>query len=234
MVRWGTLLLGSAWFVQAIISRWYPALKQRLGLPRVLKVLMGLNALAWLPGYCVARYVLNSVTGIDAGNFPTALWVFTLGSIAYVWLNLIMLWLFLMILKNAVVLGGLWLRHEGRTFLWDLIHPGCPKPSLPIGRHGKELFASFCVMGLIGMSFEYLTKNRTLESIGNLVLFATEFSRDRTCAASSATQWVIPLKDRKEFKATNVLVATYHAWNNISFKIDQYDAQTQPSPSDAR
>src|SRR5262249_24936939 len=143
-------------------------------------------------------------------------------------------WLFWISLKAAVVMGGLWFRHEVRTFLWDLIHPGCPKPSLPIGRHGKELFASFCVMGLIAMSFDYLKTSRILESVGTYVLFYTEFSHDRTCAASSATQWVIPLKDRKELKATNVLVATYHAWNDISFKIDQCDAQTQPISSGTR
>jgi hypothetical protein len=214
-------------FVRTFITRWYPVLKKHLSLARAGKVF----ALAWLPGYCGARYILNNLTGVDAGYFPTALWVFTLGSIAYVWLNLIMLWLFLMCLKNAVVLTGLWLGHEGRTFLWELIHPGCPRPWLPIGRHGKELFASFCVMALIAMSFEYLTKNRTPKSVSTYILFYTEFSQDRTCAASSPTQWVIPLKDRKEFKATNVLVATYHAWNNISFKIDQCDDATKPTQS---
>jgi hypothetical protein len=118
-----------------------------------------------------------------------------------------------------------------RNFLYDLPQAGRPKRPLPIGRHGKELFASFCVMGLLGMGFEYLTTSRTLESVGTYVLFYTEFSHDRTCAASSATQWVIPLKDRKEFKATNVLVATYHAWNNISFKIEQCDDATKPAQS---
>jgi hypothetical protein len=89
-------------------------------------------------------------------------------------------------------------------------------------------------MALLAMGFDYLKTSRTLESVGTYVLFYTEFSHDRTCAASSATQWVVPLKDRKEFKATNVLVATYHAWNNIFFKIDQCDSQTQTSPSGAQ
>ena len=71
------------------------------------QVFLGLNALLWLPGFCFARYTLNSITGVDAGNFPTALWAFTLGSIAYVWLVLIMLWLGLTFLKSIVMIGSL-------------------------------------------------------------------------------------------------------------------------------
>ena len=228
VVRWGTLLLGSAWFVQAIISRWYPALKQRLGLTRVFKVLVGLNALAWLPGYCVARYVLNSVTGVDAGNFPTALWVFTLGGIAYIWFLLIILWLFLMSLKAFVMIGLLWVWGEVRTLLWDLPQARQFKRSLPIGRNFRDLFATFCVMALVGIGVNHPIMERTVDAVANLVLVGTEFSHDRTCAASSATRWVAPLKDRKEFKSSNVLVATYHTWNNISFKIEQCDDTTKP------
>src|SRR5690242_15340575 len=73
VVSWGTMLLGCAWFARNVTSRWYPALKKRPGLLRVYTVLAGLNVLAWFPGYWVARYVLNSLTGVDAGNFPTAL-----------------------------------------------------------------------------------------------------------------------------------------------------------------
>jgi hypothetical protein len=43
----------------------------------VYKVLGGLNALAWLPGFWLARLFINTLTGVDAGNFTTALLVFT-------------------------------------------------------------------------------------------------------------------------------------------------------------
>src|SRR5262245_14007101 len=66
VVVWGMVLIGYAWFVWSITSRWYPALKQRLGLPGVYKMLVTLNALAWLPGFWFARYVLNTLTGVDA------------------------------------------------------------------------------------------------------------------------------------------------------------------------
>jgi hypothetical protein len=223
VVLWGTFLIGSAWFVWTITFRWYPVVKARFGLPRVIKVFVGLNALLWLPGFCFARYVLNSITGVDAGNFPTALWAFTLGSIAYVWLLLIMLWLCLMSLKALVVMGGLGIWDKVRTSFWSLTKAERPQRPLPIGRHFMDLLAAVSIIALIGMGTGHPATSRTLDAVANLVLVGTEFSHDRTCAASSATRWVAPLKDRKEFKSSNVLVATYHAWNNISFKIDQCD-----------
>jgi hypothetical protein len=223
VVSWGLILLGSARFVWTITFRWYPVVKARFGLPRVIKVFLGLNALLWLPGFCFARYTLNSVTGVDAGNFPTALWAFTLGSIAYVWLVLIVVWLFLTCLKPIVMIGSLGLWDEVRTFFWYLTKAERPQRPLPIGRHFMDLLAAFSIIALIGMGAEHPATSRTLDAVANLVLVGTEFSHDRTCAASSATRWAAPLKDRKEFKSSNVLVATYHAWNNISFKIEQCD-----------
>jgi hypothetical protein len=228
VVLWGIILLGCARFVWTITFRWYPVVKARFGLPRVIKVFLGLNALLWLPGFCFARYALNSITGVDAGHFPTALWAFTLGGIACVWLVLILLWLGLTSFKSFVMVGSLMTWDEVRTFFWDLTQPGRPKRPLPIGRHLMDLAATFSVIMLIGMGSEHSSATRrTLDALANLVLVGTEFSHDRTCAASSATRWVAPLKDRKEFKSSNVLVATYHAWNNISFKIDQCDDATK-------
>ena len=223
VVLWSIILLGCARFVWTITFRWYPVVKARFGLPRVIKVFLGLNALLWLPGFCFARYTLNSITGVDAGNFPTALWAFTLGSIAYVWLVLIMLWLGLTFLKSIVMIGSLMSWDEVRTSFWYLTRAERPQRPLPIGRHFMDLLAAFSIIALIGMGAEHPATSRTLGAVANLVLVGTEFSHDRTCAASSATRWVAPLKDRKEFKSSNVLVATYHAWNNISFKIDQCD-----------
>jgi hypothetical protein len=231
VVFWGAIFLGIARFAWTVTFRWYPAVKARVGLPRVIKVFLGLNALLWLPGFCFARYALNSITGVDAGNFPTALWAFTLGSIAYVWLLLLLIWLFLTSLKSMVMIGSLMVWDAGRNFFWDLTQAGRPKRSLPIGRHFMDLLAAFSILALIGMGAEHPATSRTLDAVANLILIGTEFSHDRTCAASSATRWVVPLKDRKEFKSSNVLVATYHAWNNISFKIDQCD-DTPQSPRD--
>jgi len=205
VVFWVLIFLGCARFVWIVTFRWYPAVKTRFGWPRIIKVFLGVNALLWLPGFCFARYTLNSITGVDAGNFPTALWAFTLGGIGYVWLNLTILCLGFMMFKSMVM-----------VFIRGTVHR-------PFRRHGLDLFTAFCVFGFVGMSFEYLVTNRTPEIVANLVLMGTEFAHDRTCAASSPTRWVVPLKDRKEFTSSNVLVATYHAWNNISFKIDKCD-----------
>src|SRR5262245_50013007 len=89
VMTWGLILLGWGWFVWSIKSRWYPALKQRLGQKSPYKVLLWVLPLAWLPGLWVARCTLNSITGVDAGNFPTALWAFTIGGMIYLWVTLV-------------------------------------------------------------------------------------------------------------------------------------------------
>jgi hypothetical protein len=220
VVLWGIILLGCARFVWIITFRWYPAVKARFGLPRVIKVFLGVNALLWLPGFCFARYTLNSITGVDAGNFPTALWAFTLGSIVYVWLVLVMVWLGLTCLKSLVMIGSLESWDEVRTF-WFLTNAKRPQRPLPIGRHFMDLLAAFSIIALIGMGTEHPATSRTLHAVANLVLVGTEFSHDRTCAASSATRWVVPLKDRKEVKASNVLIANVQTWSDIQFSIGQ-------------
>jgi hypothetical protein len=108
--------------------------------------------------------------------------------VAYVWLNLTILYLGFMMFKSMVM-----------VFIWGTVL------QRPFRRHGLDLFTAFCVFGFVGMSFEYLVTNRTPETVANLVLMGTEFSHDRTCAASSSTQWVVPLKDRKEFKSSHFL-----------------------------
>ena len=71
------------------------------------------------------------------------------------------------------------------------------------------------------MVIEIPTTNHTAKTIANYVFVLTEFSYDRTCAVSSATHWVAPLKDRKEMKASNVLIANVQTWSDIQFSIGQ-------------
>jgi hypothetical protein len=74
----------------------------------------------------------------------------------------------------------------------------------------------------------------SVASIARYVIVRYEFSYDPTCAASSEVRLVAPLKDRKELKSSNVLVAAYLAWNEIYFEIDQCDSKTQARPVGAR
>jgi hypothetical protein len=280
MVLWGSLLIGFIWFVWNVTSRWYPFLKKTFGLQHVWGALVTLSALFWLPGFWTARYVLTSITGVDAGNFPTALWAFTLGGIAYVWLLLIILYMGGMAVKSMVMFWGLLLWGEFRGLFWGVIHGwrllpadappralhtssqhvaricrgksmpwskashtlrgiesvgGAPlsharlawkcaqkgvrgipqiRPGslgvvspLPVGRHLADTFAFMCVLGILGMVIGNATTRYAVKSVANFVLVMTEFSHDHTCAASSETRLVAPLKDRKEQTTSNVLIA---------------------------
>jgi hypothetical protein len=215
-------VLGGVWFVWNVTARWYPALKERLGLSRVYKALLVLNALAWLPGFWLARLLINRLTGVDAGNFTTALRFFTLGGIAYVWLLFIMICIGLMALKSIVTLCGLMAWEHIRSFLWGLTLSVPPYRSVPLRRHVMDMFACMSVLFLLAILTSNPTARRVVKSVANFVLVATEFSYDHTCAASNETRWVTPLKDRKEVKdASNVLFADVQSWTDIHFSIGQ-------------
>jgi hypothetical protein len=220
MVLWGTILIGCAWFVWILLSRWYPTLREKFGLPRIYKVLIGLNALAWLPGFWVARYALNSITGVDAGNFPTALWAFTLGGIVYVWLILMILCLGLTAFKSMSMFFILWVWEEIRRFFLDLVTLSIhPQRLTRTGRHLRDTCAFMCVIFLLGMVGENTTMRHAVKSFATIVLVLTEFSYDHTCTASSETRWVAPLKDRKEMKVSNILIADVQSLTHIQLTI---------------
>ena len=56
---------------------------------------------------------------------------------------------------------------------------------------------------------------------GSALLVMTDFSYDKTCAVSSQTRLVAPLKDRKDLEGTKVLIADASSWTHIQFSIGQ-------------
>jgi hypothetical protein len=84
-----------------------------------------------------------------------------------------------------------------------------------------DLLALLGVIGLLGTVFENAPMRYAVESFAKGVLAFTEFSYDRTCAASSETRWVAPLKDRKELKVSNILIAEFQSFPDIQFSIGQ-------------
>jgi hypothetical protein len=185
-------------------------------------VLVTLNALAWLPGFWFARYVLNTLTGVDAANFTIALWVFTLGGIVYVWLFLIVICLGLMALTSIVTAFALATWEDNRSFFVGLMTLSVPQPRpTRVGHHLMNAWAFMCVIFLPAIVEQNTTMRHTVKSLANFALVMSEFSHDRTCAASSATRWVAPLKDRKELKVSNVLIADVQSLADIQFSIGQ-------------
>jgi hypothetical protein len=77
----------------------------------------------------------------------------------------------------------------------------------------------FVVPGLLVGTAYHPPFNRLFRQLGSALLVATEFSYDQTCAASSQTRFVAPLKDRKELKVSNVLIADVTSWTTIQFSL---------------
>jgi hypothetical protein len=94
---WGQLLVGTIYltatvmFISAVWRKWYPALKNKLNPTLGGWLLVLLNASFGFVGHLVARYYLNTLTGVDPNNFPKALLAFTVPATAYIWLIFVIL-----------------------------------------------------------------------------------------------------------------------------------------------
>ena len=149
-------LLGSAWFVQAIISRWYPALKQRLGLTRVFKVLVGAQC-ARLATWLLCRALCSQQRyGRRCREFPYG----TLG--LYAWgycLHLVPSHHTLAFLDvpqgvrddlGSCGCGVRSVRSSGTCPKLDNLNGHCRS-----GATSGILFATFCVMALVGIGVNH-------------------------------------------------------------------------------
>ena len=88
-----------------------------------------------------------------------------------------------------------------------------PKPELLFlgPRCFAMLFIGFVgLFMLTGLLYETATRspfNSFFRGFGSALLVMTDFAHDKTCAVSSETHWVAPLKDRKDLEGTKVLIA---------------------------
>jgi hypothetical protein len=148
-----------------------------------------------------ARCYINALTGVDPGNFPTALTALTV-------LNTLVGWLVILPLAIFVIAGiyagvpsiGRVRRDMG---LADI--GGISAESWKLRALWLIVFTIFSALLLAGLA-DSLLAQRVGRIIATSVLVATEYSYDRTCAVSSEQRLVARLKDFKEWKASMVSI----------------------------
>lgn len=189
------------------VWRWaYPALQQRLrtkGMGCVYSLLV--TAIAGL-AYILARQYLNMLTGVDPGNFPTALGTLTTFA-------LVPAFFFVIALTAALIgFGFMVALIIDMPQMWLL--PGWRITVNALGAFGVFAFCSLLVMGEIPA-----TKD-VARVVAAYTLVTTEFFYDQTCPKSSKERLVARLKDLKETKPPRALFAEQSSWGNVRFSID--------------
>jgi hypothetical protein len=158
-----------------------------------------------VPGYMLARTYVHALTRVDPSNFNTTILLFT-PIIAYLLLMLVHVMLAAITGLGALV-RGVWVVLTTRRPRWPTESSGWMD----------------IIVGVMLVVFVYSVWKRAcvevihegIDVVAKYVLVRYEFSYDPTCAVSMETRWVAPLKDRKEMKASNVLIAIYSAWDDI-------------------
>jgi hypothetical protein len=127
-------------------------------------------------------------------------------------------------LKSFAMIGIRGIADEMQRFIKSLEFLGVkllqPRPILT-WRHVIDTMAWLAVFVLLAIVTDNMMKRSLLRGMANFVLVVTEFSYDKTCTASNETHWIAPLKDRKEMKISNVLIADVQSWTDIRFEISQ-------------
>jgi hypothetical protein len=212
-------------FLYDVWHRWYPALKQKLG-PTGMRYVYGLLAMV-ISGlaFVLARTYINTLTGVPPLNFPTALTTLTTFALVPAAILAIALIAALIVMGYMVAIVIADIRERIQRFS-QLIRSllglsPAQKRAIPIGRifvNGVGAFwiFGFCCMLLAG---EVPGVNRVVRVVATYVLVHTEFSYDRTCAVSSETRWVARLQDRKEMRASQVMIVEEYPSGDVTFSI---------------
>jgi hypothetical protein len=158
------------------------------------------------------RVYLNYLTGVDPGNFPTALAALTVLN-AIVWWLLVLGWIML-------VTAGV---YAGRALMAGLRGEFGPAKigGVSATRWGLRMAGAgslFVVSMLaIGLPSDTPWLQRAARILVTNVLVFTEYSYNQTCAVSSEQRLVAHLKDRKEMRASIISIAEDHgrAWPGL-------------------
>jgi hypothetical protein len=197
-------------FIAEIWRKWYPALKQKLS-PAIGRALfVTLNALAGILAHISARHYLNTLTGVDPNNFPTTLLTFTALAGLSSWIALIGIGAFIfgVVYMVGMVVLNVW--EQFRILFSFKSLSVAQEPVVSIRRRIVHLFGAIGI-GCGCLLLLSITRQPPFTRIVNLaasiVLVGSEFSYDQTCPVSSEKRLVAHLKDRKELKASRVLIA---------------------------
>ncbi len=204
--------LGGFWFLKVVLYDWFPLLWQKLGSQGAALLVSGVTGLFWTFGHIRARIYLNTLTGVDPGNFNTTLIIFT--TLYGLYVSVIVLWLLLVCVSLVKLLVP--------TLLAE--------PALAPAKESSSV-RHFLTYALGPMSLLLLLgwlEVLPIGLIGKRILVAADFSHDSTCAVSSETQWVAPLKDQQGLTVSNVLIADVQSWWDIHFRIGPCNVNPEP------
>jgi hypothetical protein len=172
----------------------------------------GLTAKRWLRylaqavvvavAYVHMRVYINYLTGVDPGNFPTALAALTVLNAIVWWL----LFLGLIMLVTAGVYAGLALMASlrGKFGPAEIGGVSATRWGLRMAGAGSLFFVSMLAIGLLS---DTPWMQRVARILVTNVLVLTEYSYNQTCSVSSKQRLVAHLKDRKEMRASIISIA---------------------------
>jgi hypothetical protein len=207
-------------------SWWFPDQPINPTVKRWLRYL--LQAITAGLAYVQARFYINMLTGVDPGNFPTALTALAV-------LNTLLMWLVVIPTVFMVMSTFYALARYVASILEKIGFTETPGVSRR--RWGFRAFGSislaFIVMAAYGLPADTLFMQRAMRIFVSHVLVAADFSYDRTCAVSSEHRLVAQLKDRREIQVSRVSIAeegaaAWFIFRNFTFSIGTCVDQIQP------
>jgi len=214
----GTGALAYIYYEGPLVWRfWFP--EQPVG-PVVKRYVIRVSqALVVAFAYVQARFYINLITGVDPGNFPTALTALTVLSALTVWPVFIAAVGELMFVVYVVV--G-WIAGVGGGTIGGVSHR----------RWGFRAFGAFSIVVICSALYlgaaTHPGVQRVVRTIATSVLIATQFSYDQTCAVSSEERLVARLQDRKEMKASLVSIVEGGPFRETRFTTGTCDQAMEP------
>jgi hypothetical protein len=212
-------------FIHWVWRQAYPALQQKLG-PTVMRYVYKLLVIA-IGGlaFVFARQYLNTLTGVDPGNFPTAR--IALATFALVPASIFSIALIAALIgfgfTVAMFIDMVWceLHNHWQQFraMWSLSRPQAwflPDWRIMVNLFGAFGIFAFCSLLVVG---EIPPLNRVGRVVAAYTLVFTEFSYDHTCPRSSKERLVARLKEFKETKPPRFLFAEQASWGDVHFSI---------------
>jgi hypothetical protein len=182
-----------------------------------------LQAVTAALAYVQARFRINELTGVDPGNFPTALTALTALNTAVMWLVVLPC----IMLVMAVVYAGLAYIAGLRGGI-NVAEIG----GISSGRWGFRAFGAICftIIGLaLGLAITLHPRGqRAGRVIGTTILVATEFSYNRTCAVSNENRLVALLKYRREMTTSLVSIVEGGPFRDTRFTTGTCDQAMEP------
>jgi hypothetical protein len=213
-------------FIHWMWRRVYPALQRQLGTigKGCVYSLLGMSASGL--AYVFARQYINTVTGVDPGNFSKALGTLTTFALVPA--------LFYIIALSAALIGvgfmavmiidtiGCDLLNHWQQFraLWSSSRPQTwflPHWRIPVNMIGAFGIFLFCGLLMVGEEAPISYAGR---AVATHILVFTEFSHDHTCPRSSKERLVARLNDFQETKPRRFLFAEQLSPGDVQFSID--------------